>query len=75
MKEREFGELRRYREAEGSCISDWDFAKPSPVLRRKGWVREIVKDCWAITPAGVAAFDAVVNGTSDLTADPDRVTE
>lgn len=67
MTERQFNELRRYREAEGSCISDWDGHKPLASLLRNGWLREIIKDCWGITEQGVAAFDAVVDGSAHLT--------
>lgn len=61
MTEREFTELRRYREAEGQCISDWDNAKPLASLRSRGWITEVVADCWGITAKGIAAFDAIVN--------------
>lgn len=70
MTERQFNELRRYREAEGSCISDWDSARPLASLISNGWVREVVTDCWGITEKGLAAFDAVLAGDTTLT--PDR---
>lgn len=66
MTERQFSELRRYHEAAGSCISDWDSTKPLASLLSNGWLREVVKDCWGITDKGIAAFDAVVAGTAEL---------
>lgn len=66
MTERQFSELRRYHETAGSCISDWDAAHPLASLISNGWLAEVVPDCWAITPKGVAAFDAVVAGSSVL---------
>lgn len=68
MTERQFSELRRYHEASGSCISDWDSAKPLASLLSNGWLTEVVPDCWAITAKGIAAFDAVTDGRSSLTA-------
>jgi hypothetical protein len=68
MTERQFSELRRYREASGTCISDWDSATPLRSLITNSYLREIVKDCWAITDKGITAFDAVVAGTSNLRA-------
>jgi hypothetical protein len=67
MTENQFNELRRYREAEGSCISDWDDHRPLLSLRTNGWLKEVVKDCWGITDKGVAAFDAVIDGSANLT--------
>ncbi len=67
MTERQFNELRRYREAEGSCISDWDGHKPLASLLVNGFLTEVVKDCWSITPKGVAAFDAIVAGSAEMT--------
>lgn len=70
MTERQFNELRRYREAEGSCISDFSATRPLESLISSGWVTEVVRDCWGITAKGAEAFDAVVQGTSEL--QPDR---
>lgn len=69
MRESEFAELRTYAEAEGSCI-DMGY-RPAASLTRNGWLREIVRGCWAITPNGSAAFAAVVAGTADLRPDED----
>jgi hypothetical protein len=69
MTDRQFSELRAYRETESSCI-DMGY-RPLESLIRKGWLREVVAGCWQITAKGTAAFDAVVNGTVALTPDRD----
>lgn len=64
MNEDQFTELRDYAEAADQCI-DRGY-RPSASLISKGWLREIVRGCWQITPAGLEAFSAVVNGDADL---------
>ncbi len=68
MTESEFSELRAYYESAGSCI-DMGYRPPASLIRH-GWLREIVRGCWAITPAGASSFQAVVDGRADLK--PDR---
>jgi hypothetical protein len=69
VTDRQFSELRPYVEAEGSCI-DMGYA-PLKSLVSRGWLREVVRGCWGITPAGLSAFQAVVDGTAALQPDRD----
>ena len=66
MTEDEFSELRSYVDTSASCI-DMGY-RPRASLIRKGWLREVVPGCWQITPTGTSAFDAVVNGKTELKA-------
>lgn len=67
MRDSEFSELRTYAESPDQCI-DMGY-RPGASLIRNGWLREIVRGCWQVTPKGTAAFEAIVAGAADLKQD------
>lgn len=70
MTESEFSELRSYVEAQEAGSSCVDMGhRPKASLISKRWLCEVVRGCWSITPAGSAAFAAVVAGEVELKAD------
>ena len=58
MTERQFAELRPY--ADGGCI-DMGY-RPLESVIRNGWLREVVRGCWEMTPRGHQQFEAMVRG-------------
>lgn len=62
MTEREFDELRQFAGLSRYAV-DLGY-KPPASLIRKGWLRHVIDNFYAITPAGSAALEAMRKGVA-----------
>ena len=65
MNEGEFSDLHPYFEAQDQCISY--MYEPRASLVKNGWIREVVRGAFQITPKGIAAVQRIIDGKASLT--------